>query len=119
VPVRGFSEVFFVGRFWGQPELGRTDMTKISAEFLLALLRSLGPGVSEVSCHPGYLETRADARYNREREVELRSLCDAKVKAAIAEEGMRLISFREYGRVASRGGPRLAGGACAPTASGR
>ena len=119
VPVRGFSEVFFVGRFWGQPELGRTDMTKISVEYLLVLLRSLWPGVSEVSCHPGYLESRPGALYNREREVELRSLCDAKVKAAIAEEGIRLISFREYGRMASRGGPELAAGGCAPTAAGR
>jgi predicted glycoside hydrolase/deacetylase ChbG (UPF0249 family) len=119
VPVRGFSEVYFVGRFWGQPEFGRTDLTKISAEFLLALLRSLSPGVSEVSCHPGYLESRADAQYNREREMELRSLCDAKVKAAIAEEGIRLISFREYGRMASRSRSHLVAGGCAPTASGR
>ena len=117
VPVRGFSEVYFVGRFWGQPEFGRTDMTKISVEFLLAVMRSVGPGVSEVSCHPGYLETRADALYNREREVELRSLCDAKVKAAIKEEGIRLISFHEYGRMAKRSNT-LAGG-CPPTASGR
>ncbi len=119
VPVRGFSEVYFVGRFWGQPEFGRTDMTKISAEYLLTLLRSLGPGISEVSCHPGYLEARADALYNREREVELRSLCDGKVKAAIAEEGIRLISFREYGRLASRGGTNLAAGGCPPTTAGR
>lgn len=34
VPVRGFSEVFYVGRFWAQPEFGRTDTTKISAESL-------------------------------------------------------------------------------------
>jgi predicted glycoside hydrolase/deacetylase ChbG (UPF0249 family) len=52
VPVRGFSEVFYVGGFWGQPEFGRTDATKISADYLLTVLRSLGPGVSEVSCHP-------------------------------------------------------------------
>jgi predicted glycoside hydrolase/deacetylase ChbG (UPF0249 family) len=102
VPVRGFSEVFFVGRFWGQPEFGRTDMTKISVDYLLAILRSLGPGVSEVSCHPGHVETRPDAQYNREREVELRSLCDAQVRAAIAEEGIRLISFREYARISAR-----------------
>ena len=25
VPVRGFSEVFYVGRFWAQPEFGRTS----------------------------------------------------------------------------------------------
>jgi predicted glycoside hydrolase/deacetylase ChbG (UPF0249 family) len=109
VPVRGFSEVFFVGRFWGQPELGRTDVTKISVDYLLALLRSLGPGVSEVSCHPGHLEPRPDAQYNREREVELRSLCDAQVKAAIAEEGIRLISFREYARIAARPRPSCRG----------
>src|SRR5262245_21154876 len=55
-PVRGFSEVFFVGRFWGQPEFGRTDVTKISSEYLLTILKSLGPGVSEISCHPGRME---------------------------------------------------------------
>jgi hypothetical protein len=51
--------------------------------------------------------------------MELRSLCDAKVKAAIAEEGMRLISFREYGRMASRSRNQLVADGCAPTASGR
>ncbi len=67
------------------------------------------PGVSEVSCHPGHLENRADAQYNREREVELRSLCDAQVKAAIAEESIRLISFREYARIAARPRPSCRG----------
>ena len=119
VPVRGFSEVFFVGRFWGQPEFGRTDMTKISVDYLLALLRSLGPGVSEVSCHPGHLESRPDALYNREREVELRSLCDTQVRAAIREEGIRLISFREYARIAGRSGKGAAAGGCPPATSGR
>jgi predicted glycoside hydrolase/deacetylase ChbG (UPF0249 family) len=114
VPVRGFSEVYFVGRFWGQPEFGRTDMTKIGVEYLLTLLRSLGPGISEVSCHPGYLESRGDAVYNREREVELRSLCDAKVKATLAEEGIRLISFREYNTLAAAGRTSLAAGGCPP-----
>lgn len=119
VPVRGFSDVFYMGGFWGQPEFGRTDMSKISADALLTLLRTIGPGVSEVSCHPGYLEARADALYNREREVELRSLCDGKIKAAIAAEGIRLISFREYGRLSAHGGKTLVAGGCPPTASTR
>ena len=63
----------------------------------------------EVSCHPGHLESRDDAQYNREREVELRSLCDAQVRAAIAEEGIRLISFREYARIAARPRPSCRG----------
>jgi hypothetical protein len=116
-PVRGFSEVFFVGRFWGQPEFGRTDVTKISSDYLLTILKSLGPGVSEISCHPGRMESRPDARYNREREVELQSLCDAKVKAAVAAEGIRLISFREYGHLASTTARRMFASGCRPTAS--
>jgi chitin disaccharide deacetylase len=35
VPVRGFSDVLFVGRFYGQPEFGRTDLSKISVEALV------------------------------------------------------------------------------------
>src|SRR6185503_18897756 len=95
VPVRGFSDVVFLGRFWGQPEFGKTDMSKISVEALLGLLRSLRPGVSEVSCHPGRLETRPDAIYNREREAELSTLTDERVKTAIADEGIRLINYRD------------------------
>jgi len=101
VPVRGFSEVLFIGRFYGQPEFGKTDLSKISAETLLALLRSLKPGVSEVSCHPGRLETRPDAMYNREREAELSALTDERVKTAITDEGIRLINYRDYARLRS------------------
>src|SRR6185369_3647763 len=101
VPVRGFSDVVFLGRFWGQPEFGKTDMSKISVEALLGLLRSLRPGVSEVSCHPGRLETRPDAIYTREREAELSTLTDERVKTAIADEGVRLISYRDYARLRS------------------
>ena len=101
VPVRGFSEVVFVGRFYGQPEFGKSDMSKISVEALVGLLQSLQPGVSEVSCHPGHLETRPDAIYNREREVELSTLTDERVRTAIADEGIRLINYRDYARLRS------------------
>jgi predicted glycoside hydrolase/deacetylase ChbG (UPF0249 family) len=101
VPVRGFSDVAFVGRFYGQPEFGKTDMSRISVEALLALLRSLKPGVSEVSCHPGHLEARPDAVYNREREVELSTLTDERVKSAITDDELRLINYRDYARLKS------------------
>jgi predicted glycoside hydrolase/deacetylase ChbG (UPF0249 family) len=99
VPVRGFSDVAYVGGFYGQPEFGRTDMARISVDALASLLQSLKPGVSEVSCHPGYLETRPDAVYNREREEELRTLTDERVKTVIAEEGIRLINYRDHARL--------------------
>ena len=99
VPVRGFSEVVYLGGFYGQPEFGRTDMSRISVDALVSLLQSLAPGVSEVSCHPGRLRTRPDAVYNREREEELRTLTDERVKTAITEAGIRLINYRDYARL--------------------
>jgi predicted glycoside hydrolase/deacetylase ChbG (UPF0249 family) len=102
VPVRGFSDVVYVGRFYGQPEFGQTDMSRITVDALLSLLQSLKPGVSEVSCHPGYRRTRPDAVYNREREEELRTLTDERVKTMIDEEGIRLINYRDYARLTGR-----------------
>jgi predicted glycoside hydrolase/deacetylase ChbG (UPF0249 family) len=99
VPVRGFSDVVFLGRFYGQPEFGKSDLSKISVESLLTLLRSLKPGVSEISCHPGYVETRPDAIYNHEREAELSTLTDERVKTAIADNNIRLITYRDYARL--------------------
>jgi chitin disaccharide deacetylase len=101
LPVRGFCDVIYVGRFYGQPEFGKTDLSRISVEALLDVLRSLKPGIAELACHPGRLEARADAFYNREREAELRTLTDERVKAAIAGEGIRLINYRDYARLKS------------------
>jgi predicted glycoside hydrolase/deacetylase ChbG (UPF0249 family) len=99
VPVRGLSKVIFVGRFYGQPEYGKTDLSKISVEAFGQMLQALRPGVSEISCHPGYLEPRPDAVYNREREVELQTLTDERVKTLIMEEDIRLINYRDYARM--------------------
>jgi predicted glycoside hydrolase/deacetylase ChbG (UPF0249 family) len=102
VPVRGFSDVVFVGRFYGQVEFGKTELSRISVDALMALLRSLSPGVFEVSCHPGRPEARRDAVYNSEREVELKALTDARVKKVIADGGIRLINYRDYARLRSQ-----------------
>ena len=101
VPVRGLTEVVFVGRFYGQPEFGKTDLSKIGVDALVGLFQSLKPGISEVSCHPGTLESRPDAVYNREREVELQTLTDPRIRSLIAEEGIRLINYRDYARLRS------------------
>ena len=74
-------------------------MPRISVDALVSLLQSLKPGVSDVSCYPGYLQTRPDAVYNREREEELRPLTDERVKTVIAEEGIRLTNYRDYARL--------------------
>jgi len=101
VPVRGFSDVAYVAGFYGQPEFGKTVMSRISVENLLALLQTVRPGVSELSCHPGHLESRPDAFYNRERVAELATLTDERIRDAISAAGIRLVNYRDYQRLRS------------------
>ena len=114
VPVRGFSEVFYIGRFYGQPEFRQTDVSRITVETFMSVLRSVRPGVTEVSCHPGYRETRPDAFYNQEREVELQVLTAPRVKTAIAETRLQPLSYLDYSRLGARPVRKMLT-ACAPT----
>jgi len=55
----------------------------------------IGPDVTELSCHPGYVDAGFRSSYRAEREIELRTLCDPRVRRAIHERGIALIGFRE------------------------
>jgi predicted glycoside hydrolase/deacetylase ChbG (UPF0249 family) len=57
-------------------------------------LRRLEPGVTELACHPGYGDDLA-TMYRAERELEVRALCDARIRPALAELGIELKSFRD------------------------
>jgi predicted glycoside hydrolase/deacetylase ChbG (UPF0249 family) len=100
IPLRDFSGITYVGNFYGQWEHGKTDVRHISPDYLISLLGSLAPGVSELACHPGDRDARFDPVYDWQRQVELESLTDPRVSAAVAREGIRLIDYREHGRLA-------------------
>jgi predicted glycoside hydrolase/deacetylase ChbG (UPF0249 family) len=51
--------------------------------------------VTELTCHPGYVDAELASSYTVEREAELRTLCDPRVRQAIAERGIRLAGFRD------------------------
>ncbi len=95
IPVRGRSAVDRLGRFYGQWG-GRTHLEQTSVESLIEILRTgLGDGVTELICHPGYVDPSLRSGYAREREAEVATLCDARVRAAIRDMGVRLIGFRD------------------------
>ncbi|HUG17028.1 MAG TPA: ChbG/HpnK family deacetylase [Thermomicrobiales bacterium] len=72
---------------------------RIGIADLLAILRALPEGVTELMCHPGYDDDAlSDSSYRAERETELRTLCAPEVRAAIAEEGIELGSFQALAR---------------------
>ncbi|MBI4640108.1 MAG: ChbG/HpnK family deacetylase [Candidatus Tectomicrobia bacterium] len=95
LPVRDFAGVAYNGWFYGQPIYGETDLSYVSVEFLLKLLGELSPGVTELSCHPGYVSNDFMCIYHREREVEIATLTDSKVKDAIEQLGIVLISYKD------------------------
>ncbi len=95
VPVRGHSAVGHVGKFYGQWG-GATHAEQIGVDgFLRVLAAELGPNVTELSCHPGYVDAGFRSSYRAEREIELRTLCDPDLRRAILERGITLIGFRD------------------------
>jgi len=95
VPVRGASRVRHLSKFYGQWG-GETHLEQISVDGLLRLLDTeLGPGVTELTCHAGYVDEGLTSSYSVEREAELRTLCDPRVRPALVERGIRLVGFRD------------------------
>jgi len=81
----------FVTAYFGA---GRIDVAD-----LLAILRSLPAGVTELMCHPGYDDDAlSDSSYRVEREIELRALCAPEIRDAIATEGIELMTFEALAR---------------------
>jgi chitin disaccharide deacetylase len=98
VPVRGHSEVRYFPKFYGRSG-GETDLDQIGVDALLRLLdEETGEGMTELNCHPGHPEAGFPSSYAAEREVEVRTLCDPKLRNEILERGFRLMGFRDLYR---------------------
>jgi chitin disaccharide deacetylase len=102
--VRDFSEVRYVPDFYGQRR-GVMDLRYVGVASLIELLRSsVTEGMTELGCHPGYVDADFVSRYTTERECELRTLCDLKVREAIRDLGIVLVSFRDVRRLLADSG---------------
>jgi predicted glycoside hydrolase/deacetylase ChbG (UPF0249 family) len=95
VPLRHFDgRIRYCGDFYGQTEHGDPMPGHISADALVQILDSLPGGVTELCCHPARGRVPVSS-YDRERSVELETLCDPRVRARIDEAGIRLSTFSE------------------------
>jgi predicted glycoside hydrolase/deacetylase ChbG (UPF0249 family) len=96
IPVRGDGRVTFVGGFYAQWEWQVTNLEYVSVRFLERMIREeVKEGWTEFSCHPGYESPRFPSVYGHEREAEIRTLTDARIRQVIADEGIELLSYRE------------------------
>jgi chitin disaccharide deacetylase len=103
VPVREVTPgIAYLGAFYGQSGKGHPVPEAITVEALVALIRALPAGVTELGCHPGRGEL--DSVYATERVTEVATLCSPVVRAALDDEGVELRSFADLA-----GGPVPAG----------
>jgi predicted glycoside hydrolase/deacetylase ChbG (UPF0249 family) len=96
LPLREHSRVRYFPDFYGQWDDGDTHPEWIGAENLIRMLdQDVGPGVTELSCHPGLVDPSFDSPYHRERELELSALCDPRVHSHLAQSDILLISYHD------------------------
>jgi len=94
VPLRHHSPlVTYCGSFYGQSGNGQPFPEPITVEGLIGILKTLGGGITELSCHPGR-GNDFESMYLNERAREVRVLCDPRIRAAIVSENIELRSFQ-------------------------
>jgi hopanoid biosynthesis associated protein HpnK len=79
-------------RVYGMHQTGHVD-----ERYLLALIRALPPGVSELYCHPAERPptSLAPRQPGYDHRGELAALTSPRVRAALEESGVELVSYRQ------------------------
>lgn len=98
VPLRDDGRVQFIGGFYAQWEWGVTELEHVSVAALQGILSKEVDGWTEVSCHPGYMTPEYRSMYADEREAEIRTLTDPRVRETVQELGISLESYATYAR---------------------
>src|SRR5437867_5029312 len=99
LPLRENSPVRYFSKFYGQWG-GETHLEQISAGNLVRMFETeIEEGVTELSCHPGYVDPDYPTGYAAEREAELRTLCAPRIRLALEAESIELISYHDLGKV--------------------
>jgi predicted glycoside hydrolase/deacetylase ChbG (UPF0249 family) len=97
IPLRGDGQVNFIGSFYAQWEDGVTDLNHVGVEALIGILRDdLVTGWNEVSCHAGYRSPDFESIYHSEREDEVRTLTHPRIRTAINDFDIDLVSYDDF-----------------------
>lgn len=97
VPLRGESEVHFIGGFYAQWEWMVTNLEYVSVSTLQRMLgEEVGAGWTEFSCHPGYVSSDFTSVYLLEREAEIHTLTESAIRRTIEALDIRLMSYTDY-----------------------
>ena len=90
----------YVGGFYGQDATGAPYAEGITPQRLVELIDALPDGeATEVSCHPGQVATDdalGGTMYRVERNTEIATLCDSRVRTRVARGDVRLGTFADF-----------------------
>jgi predicted glycoside hydrolase/deacetylase ChbG (UPF0249 family) len=93
IPLRDCSGVRYCSRFYGQ-WAGESHPEQVSVSALVSILDDeVGDGVTELACHPGYADPGLVSSYAAERNLELQTLCDGRIRRFLDRRGIGLIGF--------------------------
>lgn len=96
IPLRGACDVHFIGGFYAQWEWKVTNLEYVSVPFLQKLLlEEVTAGWTELACHPGYATKDFSSIYHTEREHEIRTLTDPRIRQTIDQLGICLVSYAD------------------------
>ena len=99
LPLREHSPVRYFPNFYGQWD-GKTHLEQISVENLGRMLETeINDGVTELSCHPGYVDPEYPTGYSVEREAEVRTLCDPRIRRTLVEQAIQLVSYHHFAKL--------------------
>ncbi len=102
VPVRHVTEgILYSGDFYGQSDKGYANHGAITVDNFVELIRSMPPGTMEIGCHPA-AAMDFDSVYGDERIAEMQTLCDPRIRDALAAERVELRSFAELDGLPAR-----------------
>ena len=75
---------------------GIAQTGELTREGVAKLLRNLPPGVTEMMCHPGFMDEtleKSPTRLQDSRRLEVEILTDTAIRNLVAEQGIRLIDY--------------------------
>lgn len=100
VPLREDGSVRYVGGFYAQWEWGVTCLEYVGVPFLEKLLREeVETGWTELACHPGFASADFHSIYLAEREAEVKTLTDPRIRSTLDALDIQLRSFADLARV--------------------
>lgn len=101
VPLRDLCpQINYFKKFYGQSTEGLPLPEKIGIDCLIEALSTLPSGLTVLVCHPGDA-TDLNTVYQKERNVELKVLCDPRIRAVIENLGIELCSFQDWKKLKS------------------